>query len=198
MKSYVEKNYSKKTLLKTDIQLVGQWVEVPFINIKAEYRDNFEIDEQDPTLVPIFFSELSEVAINDNDFEYGWYDYTDFMIFVNDLIKPANHYLVVAYGSNWRGQTGYKLVSDICDAFFRNDNCSQYVVGSSSRGKSLLITESNHDVPMGYDTLIIALTDNEWNYLNNADFYGDFDKIIDFADKKRESIIIIDYIDCEN
>lgn len=118
---------------------------------------------------------------------YGEYEYDedDVVEFLNQFLKEYDHYLVVAYNSNWRGQTGYRFTDNIIDTINRNYDVTQNIIGGTNSKKSLLIKEYHHDVPMGHETIIIGLTEKEYEKLD----YSSVEDIIKFADTKRDKII---------
>ena len=109
----------------------------------------------------------------------------EFLDFMEQFLKEYDHYLVVAYSSNWRGQPGYRFTDNMIDTVYRNYDVTQNIIGGTNSRKSLLIMEYHHDVPMGHETIIIGLTDKEYEKLD----YSSFEDIIDFADTKRDKII---------
>lgn len=116
------------------------------------------------------------------DYEFSEDEFLDFM---EQFLKEYDHYLVVAYSSNWRGQTGYKFTDNIIDTVYRKYDVTQNIIGGTNSRKSLLIKEYHHDVPMGHETIIIGLTEKEYEKLD----YSSFEDIIEFADTKRDKII---------
>lgn len=109
----------------------------------------------------------------------------EFLDFMEQFLKEYDHYLVVAYSSNWRGQTGYRFTDNIIDTVYRNYDVTQNIIGGTNSRKSLLIMEYHHDVPMGHKTIIVGLTEKEYEKLD----YSSFEDIIEFADSKRDKII---------
>ena len=192
MKAYALKNRSSDYLKNTNINDVGCYVWTPYLNIKSEYRDDFEIyDDEEYASVSVPYTDLDELL--DDPFNYEWCMGSDFCDweyddYISELIKDANHYLVCAYGCDWRGRTGYKFVDKLKDAFYREYDCHQYYSGGSQGGKSIEIIEYSHDVPMGHRTMIIALTDREYDRLTLCE---NFETIINFADRISKSIIEI-------
>lgn len=116
------------------------------------------------------------------DYEFSEDEFLDFM---EQFLKEYDHYLVVAYSSNWRGQTGYKFTDNIIDTVYRKYDVTQNIIGGTNSRKSLLIKEYHHDVPMGHETIIIGLTEKEYEKLD----YSSVEDIIKFADTKRDKII---------
>lgn len=124
--------------------------------------------------------DIQEVG-NEYDYEFSEDEFLDFM---EQFLKEYDHYLVVAYSSNWRGQTGYRFTDNIIDTVYRKYDVTQNIIGGTNSRKSLLIKEYHHDVPMGHETIIIGLTEKEYEKLN----YSSFEDIIEFADTKRDKI----------
>lgn len=190
MKPYALKNFSERYIKDKNINDVGCYVWTPYLNIKSEYRDDFEIyDDEEYASVSVPYTDINELL--DDPFNYEWcmgsdfdeYEYEDF---ISELIKKAEHYLVCAYACTWDRRTGYKIVDELKDAFYRDYDCHQYYNGGSQGGKSICITEYSHDVPMGYRTMIIGLTNKEYEKLS----YWDVD-FIKFADEHSKKIIEI-------
>lgn len=118
---------------------------------------------------------------------YEGYEFSEdeLLGFMEQFLKEYDHYLVVAYNSNWRGQTGYRFTDNIIDTVYRNYDVTQNIIGGTNSKKSLLIKEYHHDVPMGHETIIIGLTEKEYEKLD----YSSVEDIIKFADTKRDKII---------
>lgn len=125
--------------------------------------------------------DIQEVG-NEYDYEFNEDEFLDFM---EQFLKEYDHYLVVAYSSNWRGQTGYRFTDNIIDTVYRNYDVTQNIIGGTNSRKSLLIKEYHHDVPMGHETIIVGLTEKEYEKLDCSSF----EDIIEFADTKRDKII---------
>lgn len=197
MKPYALKNFSKEYVKGANIQQIGVNVWTSCSNIEKEYWSDFQINEDGCTeygddFVDVWLDEVDTVCIDPCEIEYCMgsdFDEWMFKDFINSLMKSAEHYLVCAYNSNWLRQTGYKIVDDIEDAFMRSYNVSQYYRGGSSGGKSIMISEFHHDCPMGHSTMIIGLTEKEYEKLSYWDC--DFETVIKFADKHSDSIIEI-------
>ena len=101
------------------------------------------------------------------------YDFWDDYLFdetMTEYLKRANRYLVFAIGVRWNGASGYKFADDYSGAIFRSYDNSMYPVKCSKGKKTLVCKEYSHDVPMGSTTIIVALTDKEYDKLNNSDF----------------------------
>lgn len=185
MKSYVEKNYDKEWIKGINIQEIGTYYSVPFEDLKKEYKKEYEdMKNEDGTL---FLAESTLDKIVEN-FDNVYLDYTDtdeIDEFIDNLLANYNNYLVVAYNSTWRGQTGYNIVDSKNECFYRDYDVTQNVIGSSVKGKILKIREYSHDVPTGHDTIIIGLTDSEYEKL----VYSNFESVIKFAQEKSKNVI---------
>lgn len=167
---------------KVDLSMLGVFYTTPKDNIKEEYEDEYDSDYD---YVSLEYDEIQNVCIDPCNVEY---DYTDsscigeyFDIMTNH--KKYEHFLVVGYGCNWLGSTGYYFTDDYYKCFYRDD-VNQYYLGSSNGGKSLMLREYSHDVPTGYRVIIIGLTDKEYQKLNNSMF----DDVIAFSNKHLEKI----------
>lgn len=192
MKPYALKNFSEGYIKDKNIQQIGCYVWTPYLNIKSEYRDDFEIwDDEEYASVSVPYTDINELLddpfnYDDMDSDFDEYEYEDF---ISELIKKAEHYLVCAYACTWNRRTGYKIVDELKDAFYRDYDCHQCYNGGSQGGKSICITEYSHDVPMGYRTMIIGLTNKEYEKLSYWDV--DFNTVIKFADEHSKKIIEI-------
>lgn len=89
---------------------------------------------------------------------------------LHQMIKPANHYLVFASGCRWNGASGYSFKETPADCLYRSYDATIRPHAVSKGGKTLVCIESSHDVPMGSHTYIIALTDDEYRRLEDAEF----------------------------
>lgn len=89
---------------------------------------------------------------------------------MRQLIKPAEHYLVYAAGCRWNGADAYSIKETAAECLSRDYDSTIIPIVVSKRGKTLVCRESSHDVPMGSLTYIIALTDDEYRRLDNAEF----------------------------
>ena len=97
MKPYALKNFSERFVKDTNIQDVGSYVWTPYLNIKSEYRDDFEIyDDEEYASVSIPYIEKDELL--DDPLNYEWcmgsdFDHWEYYDFISQLIKTTNHYL---------------------------------------------------------------------------------------------------------
>lgn len=185
MKSYVEKNYDKEWIKGINIQEIGTYYSVPFENLKKEYKEEYEdIKNEDGTLL-LAESTLNEMVENFDNVYFDYIDRDEIEEFIDSLLANYNNYLVIAYNSTWRGQTGYNIVDSKNECFYRDYDVTQNVIGSSVKGKILKIRECSHDVPMGHDTIIIGLTDSEYEKL----VYSNFESVVKFAQEKSKNLI---------
>lgn len=187
MKTYVEKNFGKDYLKQMNIQEVGVYYDVPIKDIYEDKRDEFDYEDLDDSVL------LDKISIDSGcyveNFDNIEYDYTD-EIEIEDTImqlmnyKKYNHYLVVLFNSRWTSASGYKIFDNYKECFYRDYDVNMYVKGSSRSGKYLKLREYHHDVPMGHDSIIIGLTDREYEKLDNMNIY----EIINFGAKSLEKI----------
>lgn len=148
--------------------------------ISQEIKDDWGLDEYIHTLTLADAEELAlhgEIDYNDIDYDYADFDEIQYKDYIHELVKKAEHYLVFLPNSTWNGASGCGIVNSLEDAFYRDYDCSQYVKAVSKGNKAVLLKEYHHDVPMGHHVVIVALTDREYNKLEDSNFY----KMQDFA-----------------
>ena len=80
----------------------------------------------------------------------------------DSILKKAPYYLVVANACRWNGSSGYLLETRREWCFSRSYDATIIPLECSQGKKNLLCRESSHDVPMGSDTHIVALTSEEY------------------------------------
>lgn len=109
------------------------------------------------------------------DFDFGQ------NIFEGDLnlfIGSANHYLIYLKNCTWNGSSGFKIVSDVNDIFYRGYDCKIHLSQGYKRGRVLKCIEYHHDVPTGHASYIVALSDANYDRLvNHSTKYSMFDNI---------------------
>ena len=193
MKIYATRYMSPEFVKKVNIPEYGEYVWTPYLNIKEKYRNEFDIDENEEyASVTVWVYDIDEYLDDPYNYEYcmgGYRDEYMYKDFISELIKPYNHYLVCAYHCTWDGANGYKITDSLEDALSRDYNYHQYFIGGSRGGKTILLSESSHDVPMGHSVMIIGLTNKEYEKLSYWDV--DFKTIFDFAERNSKSIIEI-------
>ena len=176
---------SVKELKKTkdiDLQQVGTYYSVPIKDIFEEKRKEFDFENLDDYILLNKYSiDSGEYVENYNNINYEYTDELEIDYYFHQLMnyKKYNHYLVVLFNSRWNGASGYKIFNNYMDCFCRDYDNTMYVKGSSKMGKYLKLREYHHDNPMGHDSIIIGLTDREYEKLDNMNI----EQIIDFATK---------------
>lgn len=80
-----------------------------------------------------------------------------------------HHYLVFASGCRWNGASGYTICDNVLDTIRRNYDVT-ICYRKHIEGRALICDESSHDVPMGSTTIIVGLTDDEYEKLEDAEF----------------------------
>lgn len=179
---YANKSFAIDYLKRTDIQKVGVFYSTPKDNVK----DKKYLCDCDDDYFIFECTDVYDICEDYCNVEYAYYDYDMFKDFIDYLMnhKKYEHFLVVAYGCTWRKSTGYSFVHNYEDCFKRNCDVSQYYVKSSPKGKVLVLNEYTHDVPTGYNVVIIGLTDSEYQKLDNSCY----DDVIAFSNKHLEKI----------
>ena len=193
MKIYATRYMSPEFVKKVNIPEYGEYVWTPYLNIKEKYRNEFYINEDEEyASVPVWVCDIDEYLDDPYNYEYCMGSFRDeymYKDFISELIKPYNHYLVCAYHCRWDGASGYKIADSLEDALSRDYDYHQYFMGGSRGGKTILLSESSHDVPMGHRVVIIGLTNKEYEKLSYWDV--DFKTVFDFAERNSKSIIEI-------
>ena len=86
MKTYAMRNMNADYLKDTNICEIGCYVWTPYLNIKSEYRNDFEIyDDEEYAHVHVPLSNIDELL--DDPYNYDWsigsdfdeYEYEDFI-----------------------------------------------------------------------------------------------------------------------
>lgn len=189
MKTYVDKYFSRDFFKTTDLQQVGVYYNVPVENIKKDKLGEFDYDEDVSCIMldanTIYNSD--EYVESYDGIDYGYtdeYEIDDVLSCLMD-VKKYNRFLVVAFNCTWSGASGYSIKDNYIDCFVRNYDSTMYVVGSSKNGKYLEARESHHDVPCGHKTIIVGLTDKEYEKLENKDV----DYVINYGKNCLDKII---------
>ena len=112
--------------------------------------------------------------------KYFCFDGAERAFALEDLLKDANHYLVMAHNCRWNGASGFMLTDSLEEVLDRDYEVSIYPVAVSKGGKCLVCRESSHDVPMGSRTSIIALTEREYERL--CPWTATWDDVVKFAE----------------
>ena len=171
MKTYIDRNFDRNYLKRVDLQQVGAYYNVPIKDIFEEKRAEFDYEdlENDSVLLDRYSIDSGEYVENYDNIEYEYTDEVEIDDYFKCLMnyKNYNHYLVVLFNSRWTGASGYKIFDDYMECFYRDYDNTMYVKGSSRSGKYLKLREYHHDKPMGHDSIIIGLTDKEYDKLYN-------------------------------
>ena len=88
---------------------------------------------------------------------YQEWDDDEFECLTKSIIRPAAGYLVFNSCVDWRGHSGYRISDTFKDALSRSYDVIQRIEKVSKGGKALLVRESSHDVPMGWQRMAIFL-----------------------------------------
>lgn len=187
MRTYLEKNYDRKYVKEVDLQQVGVYYSVPIRDIHEDKRNEFDYEDLDDII------SLDKNTIDSGEYIENYdnidYDYTDELEnedFIEGLMnyQKYNHYLVVLFNSRWNGASGYKVFNNYRECFYRDYEVSMYVVGGSKSGKYLQLREYHHDIPMGHNSIIIGLTESEYEKVENMSI----DEVINFGAKYLEKV----------
>ena len=94
---------------------------------------------------------------------------------LESYLNSHPHYLVFAAGCRWNGASGYRFCEDIKETVYRNYEVTLTLEEQCE--SCIKCRESSHDVPMGSTTIIVGITEKEYEQLK----YADFDEIEKFA-----------------
>lgn len=132
----------------------------------------------------------SEVEKIKDSSVFDLFDFDDPFIEENlhKYIKTADYYLVYLRGCRWNGSSGYRVVNNIKDAFYRGYDCNIYLEKSSNKGKILQCREYHHDVPTGHSSYIVALSKDEHSKLESKSIFNVFDYIENLLISKGVSL----------
>ncbi len=189
MKTYVEKSFDRNYIKNMDLQQVGVYYNVPIENIDKGLADkqlaDFESElDVDYVSVSAYELENSSCIKSLENVEYDYTDELEIEDVFNSLMKDYEHYLIVLFNATWTGASGAKITDKYVDCFYRGYDCTMYVKGSSKNGKYLYLRESHHDVPTGHSTLIVGLTESEYEKLEKMNIQ----EKIDYGEKCLEKI----------
>ena len=193
MKTYIEKNFDINYLKNIDLQQVGVYYNVPIKDIfedkRVEFEDEIEDFENDTILLNKYSIDSGEYVENYGNISYDYTDEDEIEDTFKQLMnyKQYNHYLVVLFNSTWTNASGYKFFDDYMECFYRDYDSIMYIFGSSRNGKYLELFEYHHDKPMGHSSIIIGLTDTEYEKLSKKGI----DEIIDFGEKSLRKVELL-------
>ena len=180
MKTYVDKNFNRDYLKRVDLQQVGAYYSIPIQDIYENKREEFDYENmEDRILIDRATLDSGEYVENFDNVEYDYTDEIEIDDYLTSLMncKQYSHYLVVLFNARWTNASGYKFFDNYTECFYRDYDNTMYVKGSSRSGKYLKLKEYHHDKPMGHDSIIIGLTDTEYDKLQNKNI----DEIINYG-----------------
>jgi hypothetical protein len=187
-REYANRFFNLESLKEKDIIQVGGLVSVDYDNLTDNTIWEYGLDDGEGLVIDYTDIYNESIVKNCDSIDYNSY-YFDNEIwedFVTGLMNTTyNHYLVYLKNSTWNGLTGVKIVDSYKECFIRDYDTSMYYEKSSVNGKVLILREYSHDVPTGHDTIIIGLTEKEFEKMDN-DF--DTNKIIEFALAKYNQV----------
>lgn len=160
------------------------YYKVDLEKIDAETRKRIEEDygslEEDNSYITITAHDIDRFNINSEavDWHTGEFMEDELEWLLESYLNSHPHYLVFASGCRWNGSSGYMFCEDIKNTVYRNYDITLTI---EEQGESCIkCRESSHDVPMGSTTIIVGLTEDEYERLEDAEF----DEIEDFVMSK--------------
>lgn len=157
---------------------------VNIIQFSEELREKLEnyygpIDADCP-YITLCATEINELEIPEEyiDYDSMEFDEDSFEEILENKIGKYPYYLVFANSCTYNGMDGYKICNNIISTCSRPYEISLYLE-KEINGKAIVCKESSHDVPMGSTTIIVGLTNEEYEKLEDANF----SEIEEFANK---------------
>lgn len=134
---------------------------------RKELTKDFDLDEIDKTII------LTEDCLKKYNIDYDCiidyqFDKEELNYIITDQIGKYPYYLVFASNVRWNGSSGYK----ICDEPHKTCERDYDVTLLLNRVEknAMFCIESSHDVPTGAETIIIGLSIEDYERLNDAEF----------------------------
>lgn len=138
--------------------------------ILEKIKDEYGIDESDK-YITLDGVTIDDLNINSEAIRYESADFDKISLedILESYIGKHPYYLVFASGCRWNGASGYKITSNIIDTVLRDYEISLYYI-SHIEDRALICKESSHDVPMGSETFIIGISEDEYEKLEDFEF----------------------------
>ena len=147
----------------------------------AEAGLSFHEKEEDCWVDLVTLADDGYEPYDENVDEVDNYDCWDNEVAENVMecfLARAEHYLVFARSCRWNGASGYKFAKDYLGVIDRGYDFSLYPISYSEDYRVLVCRECSHDVPVGSITIIVALTEREFNELQ----ISSFERVEEFAE----------------
>jgi len=133
-----------------------------------------------------------EISLSDHigfiDYDTQRFDEFELDSLLSGILEPSNYYLVYASGMTWDGSDGYKTFDkyQTADMFRREYEVAIYPEECAADGKVLLCKEFSHDAPTGSSTVIIGLTEDEYDKIENE---WEPKQVREFAKKHMDPLV---------
>lgn len=114
--------------------------------------------------------DIEKYNIDSNAIDYDSVEFLDSILedTLETLIGKHPHYLVFASGCRWNGNSGYKFCDNITDTVYRDYDITLLL--EEQQKNCIKCRESSHDVPTGSTTIIIGISQEIYEQLEDADF----------------------------
>ena len=138
---------------------------------RAKVEEMFSIDADCTTLMMseenINILNLPEESI---DYENSEFDQDELEQTLIEYVGKWPYYLVYGDHIRWNGASGYMIVDNITDIVLKRDyDCSINII-EHPKSNVFIGVESSHDVPTGARIIVIGITSEEADKLNDSDF----------------------------
>lgn len=170
-REYASKNFDLDYLKKVDLQQVGGYISIHDSGLTEKGMKELSMgDESEFSTISYTDSQDDKYVADYTQLDYNSYEWfeDEWQEFVGSLMNNKyNHYIVMLKSSKWNGASGLATFDNYYKCFMRDYDCSMYYSNSSAKGKVLELTEYSHDIPTGHNTVIVGLTDTEYERLDN-------------------------------
>ena len=158
--------YYDVNLNKVDDEIKKK-IEEDFGAIDTELPDSEKIE---PDWLNMTAHDIDRYGIDSSavDWDSGEFIEEELEWLLESYLNSHPHYLVFASGCRWNGASGYTFCENITDTVKRNYEIS--LVLEEQGESSIKCIESSHDVPTGSTTIIVGLTEEEYERLEDAEF----------------------------
>lgn len=146
-----------------------------------ELRESLSINTEDDTKIYMSKTNIEKFDIPDIAIDYDSLDFDEDELeyILEEYLGSHNFYLVFGNNIRWNGESGYTIVDNIIDTVKRNYDCSINIIENPNKDV-IICMESSHDCSTGSQVIIIGLTNQEYELLEELDF----DDISNFVETK--------------
>lgn len=147
---------------------------------REELEKEYSIDS-DCTSILINGNDVEKLSIPEEAIDYDGVEFDSDTLedVMTSYLGKHPYYLVFGQGMRYNGASGYKIVSNIIETCTRDYDISLSIVEDLGND-TIICIESSHDVPTGHKTIMIGLTNEEADGLEEYDF----NEVEEFVNKR--------------